>query len=558
MGVEQTLAGLRGARQIATLGSESIGKIVFVEGQPYYVDIARNPFVRNRPVFLFVDANGEIDVVMEGSPWKGKYIVKYEAEGMPPSQNLYEFSVFTDAELVGLEEAFDMAVEVLKQTVVFRDPRLYELVAAWCAYTWLRGLFPKNVNLYFIGFPATGKSQALRFCKLFARYPVDYDPSAEKSYKWNISYTLGTLLIDEAEYISRVQAAKLRKYHEAGVVETRLIGLPLVGLTPINLRVDAPLVLAATHPPPDTAFLQRGYIIRMQKGSPEIKDFTLIPDLEQRRYTFAKSALCHWKKVFDSLNRVYFQLSFSNIDERIKDLVVPVAAVLEALGRDWDWVVEYAKYSFTQANFVTPETTAFIQTLALIRDEAERVGDKYVLPMRKVSEIMRLVGEVLCANPSKLNYLRQYLFAGCEIGLKEGELVYVADKATVDALIENLSLIRLGELEEKALGLREFLRNATKLVRVTVTALKRYVVENDLAYKSGVVKVPVEELRRYIDDRGYRKLGARALTERLAKAFGGGVPRPLAEAGVGFTLEGDTAYMVVELDKFRPVLDEIE
>jgi len=553
--METSLLQARVERHQASIGSRSIGRIIQTEFGMYYVDVAKNPFIKNQRVFLFINDKGEIEPVFEGTLWKNKYMIKAEMEGMPPSRNLWDFNAFIDTPLLKLDEAYNLAKEVLEDTVVFRDKRLYDLVVAWCMYTWLRGLFPKNINLYFIGFPATGKSQALRYCKHFARYVIDYDPTAEKSYKWNISHTLGVIAIDEAEYISKIQASKLRKFHEAGVFETRLIGLPIVGLTPIDLRVDAPLVLSATHPPSDTAFLQRGYIIRMIKGSPKIKDFDLIPDLEYRKYALAKSVLCNWSKIFETLSRVYYQLSFKNIDERIKDLTIPIATILEALGKEWDWVLEYAKYSFSQANFVTPETTAFIQSLSIVKSEAMVKHDKYILPVSKVSKIIEETARILGASPSKLDYLRQYLFAGCEIGMMNNELCYICDRATVDALLENISIVDVhGYSFDKEL--KEQLDKASKLVRCVLKAIALYIKENNLDYKNGVVQESITRIKEYIKNTSYMKKTYKDFKHKVKRSLiDGGTPRWIRDMGVDFTIEGDEIKVTIDLDRIRDKLD---
>ena len=480
------------------ISSSDIGKALQLEEGIFYVDVARNPFMRNQRVFLFIDKDGNIEPVFEGGRFRNKYMIKSETEGMPPPSNLRDFTDFVEAPKVSLEEVFRLANEVLRSTVVFKDERLYDLVTAWCLYTWVRGLFPKNINMYFLGFPATGKSQALKYCKLFARYAVDYDPSAEKSYKWNVASTLGVIAIDEAEYINKVQAAKLRKYHEANVIETRLIGLPVMGLTSIDLRVDAPLVLSATHPPADTAFLQRGFIIRMQKGSPEVKDFDLIPDLDLRRAVFAKSVLTSWWPIFQSMSKVFTVLTAKNIDERIKDLALPICTILEVLGRDWGWVLEYAKYSFTQANFITPETTAFIQSLVMVKQHAQELDGKYVLPMDKVSAIMREVSEVLGANPSKLAYLRQYLFAGCEVKFRDGKLCYECDRETVDSLLKNIGDVKI--LEDIKGHLRSF-NNSRRTNEKFVTS-KEFCEIVGISYRHFRKLVKKGEIKAYLTPTG--------------------------------------------------------
>jgi len=537
-----------------TLGSGNIGKILQTEEGFYYVDVAKNPFARHQKAFLFIDREGNIDVVFEGMKFKNKYIIKSETEGMPPATNLFDFDILTSIHKVDLKEAFELAKEVARQTIVFHNERFYDLVVAWCMYTWLRGLFPKNINLYFVGFPATGKSQALKFCKHFARYPVDYDPTAEKSYKWNISHTLGTICIDEAEYINKMQAAKLRKYHEANVVETRMIGLPVVGLTSIDLRVDAPLVMSATHPPADTAFLQRGFIIRMYKGKPEIKDFDLIPDLEERKIAFAKSVLCHWAKVFETLNRIYVQISFMNIDERVKDLIMPICTFLELVGVDWKWVVDYARYSFTQANFITPETTAFMQTISLVRKEAQLWYDKYVLPVEKVSEIIRRVAHILGADPSKLNYLRQYLFAGCEVMFVDGTLCYVADRKTVDSLVKDLQILELKDVKVDAFDVKGLLARLPQYCRSSLYALAKYILDHEAELGDSVVEVPLEDVRPYLKGTKEARRGNRDLVSWLSKQLSEKV-RLANEIGVVFKADGGMPRFIVDLSKVKHYID---
>lgn len=555
--MESSLLQARVERQQASIGPRSIGRIIQTEFGMFYVDVAKNPFIKNQRVFLFISDKGEIEPVFEGTLWKNKYMIKAEMEGMPPSRNLWDFNAFIDTPLLKLNEAYELAREVLEDTVVFKDKRLYDMVVAWCMYTWLRGLFPKNINLYFIGFPATGKSQALRYCKHFARYVVDYDPTAEKSYKWNISHTLGVIAIDEAEYISKIQASKLRKYHESGVFETRLIGLPIVGLTPIDLRVDAPLVLSATHPPSDTAFLQRGFIIRMIKGSPKIKDFDLIPDLDYRKYALAKSVLCNWSKIFETLSRVYYQLSFKNIDERIKDLTIPIATILEVLGKEWDWVLEYAKYSFSQANFVTPETTAFIQSLSIVKSEAMVKGDKYILPISKMSKIIEETARILGASPSKLDYLRQYLFAGCEIGIVDSELCYICDRATVDALLENISIVDVhGYSFDKEL--KEQLGKASKLVKSLLKAIALYIKDNNLDYKNGKIQVPLLKIKEYVKQGSYRKTSHSSFTKKVKISLvDRGTPQWITDIGLEFNVnnENNNIIVTIDLDRIRDKLE---
>jgi len=475
----------------------------------YLLDLALNPLRRDQVVFLLISEDGKIEAALEGVPWKGKYIIKRETEGLPPSRLLYSINDIVNAPTLPLEKAFDLAHEVLTQTVVFNDLRVYDIVTAWCMYTWLRGLFPKNVNLYFLGLPGTGKSQALKYCKHFARYVVDYDPTSEKSYKWNISFTLGVLAIDEAEYINRIKAAKLRKYHETDVTETRVIGLPLVGLTPIDLRVDAPIVMAATHPPPDTAFMQRGYIIRMTKGSPRIKDFDLIPDLDFRKIVFAKSVLCNWKRVWESLTKVYFKLSARNLDERVKDLALPICAILDTLSFDYEWVLEYAKYSFTQGNFASLESAVFIESLLHVVKDAKTIDGKYVIDMGDAVEKVSKTASKLGVSTSKLSYFIQYLFSGCEVSVLNGGLYYVCDKKTIDAFLRSTTL----EKEDSYL-LGVVPKNASRFLLSLAQSCYSY-VKNQRLCETGKEKelVPYTIIRKYAVDRAYRKITDSRLLE---------------------------------------------
>jgi len=417
---------------------KDLGKIFPLGDKVVLVEIARieeNPLLK---VFLLVYEDGKVEPVVEGTRYHG-ITIKSEDEYLPLPKKLPDFRSFLNTETLDLKEAYEEVKQVLHKTVDFPRKEHYDLVTSWVSYTWVRGFFSKNVNLYFIGFPATGKSQALKFCKYFARYPIDYDPTSEKSYKWLISRTLGVLLIDEAEYLNKIQTARLRKYHEANVTETRTIGLPVQGLTNIDIRVDAPIVLSSTHPPADTAFMQRGYIIRMRKGNPEVKDFMLLDNILTLPESFAKTVLVNWKRIFEAYERVMTKLTFKNMDERIKDLIVPIASILEALGEKWDWVIDYAKYSFTQANFVTPETASFISLILLIRNVAEKTEEHYIIPLEDINKLLEELAERMGASPSKLNYLRQYLFSGCELKLRKDKFCYFCDKETVDAIINNLS-----------------------------------------------------------------------------------------------------------------------
>ena len=538
--------------QILSIGSKVIGKIITTEFGFIYTDIALNPFVRNQRVFLFIDDKGNIEPVFEGHRFKNKYIIKSEIEGLPPSRILWPFNVFIEAPRIELKKAYEIAKDTLESTVVFRNSKQYDLVVAWCMYTWLRGLFPKNINLYFFGFPATGKSQALKYCKNFARYVVDYDPTAEKSYKWNVSHTLGVISIDEAEYISRIQASKLRKYHETGVLETRTIGLPLIGLTPVDLRVDAPIVMAATHPPADTAFLQRGFIIRMFKGSPEIKDFNMIPDLEERKYLFAKSVLSNWMTIFKSMNEVYMKLLPLNIDERVKDLVLPIATILNVVGKDWNWLIDYARFSFSQSNFVTPETTAFILMLQEAKETAAKYFNKYIIPISRVSSIIDKVAAMMNANKTKLQYLRQYMFAGCEVSMYNGELCYICDMKTVDSVLNS---VVFDVLSDEYFNIHRYLQQAPKYLKEIVFSSIRYIELNNIDMNNPVLKVDLKDLKKNMFFKQERRRSIKHWI-RLLRGAMKKYKKILDELGYSFNIIDDkNVEVIIDLTKFKKVID---
>ena len=412
-----------------------IGKIAPLPDGLYLIDIARMVGAMETRVVLFIDMKGNIHFFApkQQTPWG--FTVDLEASTLPPPKKLMDIQELLRIDTAKPREAFEMAREIAVQTVVFDDERIYDLIVAWCAYTWIRGFFAKNINIYFTGFPGTGKSQALRFLKHFARYPTDYDPSAEKSYKWHIAQTLGTLMIDEGEYLTKSSTARLRKYHESDVIESRMMGLPFIGLTVIDLRVDAPIAIAATHLPADTAFLQRGFIIRMAKRKPRVKDFNLIPDLEEKAKIFAKTWLCNWFTVYLAMQKVYEELTNLDLDERVKDLVFPIAVILEVVGKDWRWVIDFAEQSFSEANFVTPETMAFLEALARIRQSAVKYRGKYVIPMIEAYTIIDDVAAELKASSQKLRYLLQYIFAGCRVVKCGGTYCFECDAKTVDHVL---------------------------------------------------------------------------------------------------------------------------
>ena len=412
-----------------------IGKMITMPDGFYLIELARmeQPFPMN--VILFISARGEIEAYPPRTKTKWGFTIDLEASHLPPPKRVWDLKEFMDTPVVDVKEAFARAREVAEQTIVFDDEKLYDLIVAWAAYTWIRGVFPKNVNLYITGFPGTGKSQVLKFLKYFARYPTDFDPGSEKSYKWHVAQTLGTLMIDEGEYLTKSSVARLRKYHETDVVESRMMGLPMIGLTVIDIRVDAPIAMAATHLPQDTAFLQRGFLIRMTKRKPRIKDFNLIPDIDSTTKIFAKTWIMNWFKVYLAMQTVYDELTQLDLDERVKDLVLPIATILAVVDRDWDWVVDLAQRSFSEANYVTPETMAFMLALARLRDYATKTDRHYIISMTDLYVVLDDVAEQLRANKSRIRYLLQYVFAGCFVARCGDGLCFVCDKETIDHVL---------------------------------------------------------------------------------------------------------------------------
>jgi len=423
-------------QQTIPVSLADIGKIMPLPDGYYLLEIMRADLPLPTKVIVLISMKGEIKMYVPKQKTEWGFAFDLEAHNLPAPRKLFEVGEFMNIPTISMREAFARAREVAEQTIVFDDDRIYDLVVAWAAYTWIRGLFPKNINLYITGFPGTGKSQVLNFLKRFARYPTDYDPGSDRSYKWHVAQTLGTLMIDEGEYLTRSSVARLRKYHEAGVIESRMMGLPMIGLTQIDLRVDAPIAVAATHLPRDTAFLQRGFIIRMKKRKPRIKDFNMIPGIEETTKQFAKSFMVNWFTVFLAMQQVHEKLTAMDLDERVKDLVLPIATILEVVERPWEWVVEYAQRSFSEANFVTPETMAFILALDRFRQSAKVVGDHYVAPLTELYIIIDEVAEELQANPAQLRYLLQYVFAGCSVARCINTLCFVCDKKTVDHVVE--------------------------------------------------------------------------------------------------------------------------
>ena len=423
------------------VANTDIGKVRSVNGKPVYIDVLREP-LRGVKAVLIVEPDGKYTVAVHGqSTQYGTVLI--EMFHIPPPKKVIGADEFSEAEQMELSEAFNAVRETAEKVIVFDDPRYYDLLVAWEAYTWLRGLFPKNVNLYITGFPGTGKSMVLNHIKRFARYPTAYEPGADKSFKWMISTTLATLLIDEGEYLTRSSVAKLRKYHETNVTESRFMGVPMMGLTLVDIRVDAPIALAATHVPKDIAFLQRGIIIRMKKRHPKVKDLELLTGIEALRLSFVKTLLLNWFKVYQKIAEIAEELVERAEDERIKDIALPFAVMLSLVGRDWRWVIDYAKRSFREAFFVSPESMVFAMFIAMARDRAAKTETHYVIPYPLAKRIIDDLAERLNAKRNDLQYLMQYLYAGCEIRIANGVPSFVCDKATIDSVVESMGEVNI-------------------------------------------------------------------------------------------------------------------
>ena len=232
--------------------------------------------------------------------------------------------------------------------------------------------------------------------------------------------------------------AKLRRKHEL-TFETRMIGLQNVGLTQITLRVDAPIVISATHLPADIAFLQRGFLIRMRKGHPEVKSLEFIEDVNEIRLETVKSVLCNWFKIFEERNNILEELQKVECDERAKDIALPIMTILKVCGRNYQWVLDYALRSIKEAFFSTPETVLFTQLIIELVHRAQTEGDYYVIKYKDVYELCKELIKNIGASPSKVNYLIQYIYAGCEVCQDEsGELYFKCHKETVDELLRIL------------------------------------------------------------------------------------------------------------------------
>ena len=390
---------------------------------------------------VIVDQEGNFEVAghMQRSSL-GMVVV--DVPHIPPPSYVITVDEFTEAPEESPRDVFDMVLETARETIVFEDPRWYEILTAWELYTWVRGVFPKNINIYVTGFPGTGKTMVLQHVRKLARYPLDYEPAAGKSFKWNLSQTMGVLVIDEAEYLSRSTLARLRKMHDANVIESRFMGIPMVGLTLISLRVDAPIALAATHMPKDIAFLQRGYIIRMVRRKPKVKSISAVAGIDEMRVTVYKSMLLRWFELYKTFAVVADELrEKGEHDERVIDLAAPVAAVLKLAGRPYEWVLDYAERSYIEAMLTSPETLVFAVFILTLRENAREVDGRYVIDYSKVKSVIERTAETVGARVSDVMYLIQYAYAGCKVSLQGISPVFICDKESVDNLVRTMQRV---------------------------------------------------------------------------------------------------------------------
>ena len=136
-------------------------KIIQLPDGMYLVDFARLEYPLPQRVILFISMAGSIEYYTHNSQTKWGFKVVLDVPNQPPPKEVFDIADVVHTETISMKEAFERAKEIAMQTIVFDDERLYDLLVAWCMYTWVRGLFPKNVNLYVTGFPGTGKSQVL-------------------------------------------------------------------------------------------------------------------------------------------------------------------------------------------------------------------------------------------------------------------------------------------------------------------------------------------------------------------------------------------------------------
>jgi len=211
-----------------------------------------------------------------------------------------------------------------------------------------------------------------------------------------------------------------------------MLGLPMIGLSVIEMRVDAPIAMSATHLPPDPAFLQRGYLIRMFKRTPQIKDLSLLPEIDDQAKTFGKTVIVNWFKALMAMNAVYQDLANVDIDERIKDLVLPIATILSLIGKSWEFVIDYAKKSFMYAMYSNVASTAYLLALREIRDNARIVDWAYVIPYETALEIIKKWAKMLHVSMRDIKYMMQYLYAGCFTAMCDEGVCFVCDRKTLD------------------------------------------------------------------------------------------------------------------------------
>ena len=414
---------------------ENVNKIVAYGNEIGLVE-AFNSRLIDAIVYAVIKPDGEL--LIPGEVYDVKARLMSGDFGLPRPPMLIDIEDFQSVPIEPLSEVYKQLRSVAEDLIDFHDSNLYDIVTAYTMYTWVRGLFPKNINMYILGFPGTGKSQVASFIKAFGRYVIDYDPGSERSVKWFMSMARGVLLIDEAEYLTKSKLSVLRKYHEK-VVESKMLAVPGKGLTQFVMYVDAPIVVSATHVPSDVAFLQRGYIIRMRKGKPKVKSINDIEGVDELKLVVAKSVLSNWKHILDNTQFVKSELANVDVDERVKDIAIPVMAMLRACGIDYDWVLTYAKKSFVDAFLATPENIMMVKLLRFIVEVGDLDGEFYVIDQDKVMGFVDKVLNETVMTKSRVKYIVQYLYSGCETSIEDGKLVFGCHKPTVDSILKMLN-----------------------------------------------------------------------------------------------------------------------
>jgi len=238
---------------------------------------------------------------------------------------------------------------------------------------------------------------------------------------------------------------------------------------------------------------------------------------------------------------------------------------------DWDWAVTCLRYVRSYRGFVR-------RLRRLVNDEDVA---RFLQSMEAEAEIRALAPEFAEPPADELEDVYEFMGAFCRTrkwGLRYHALVRALLPHVPELVKGNLSpLDVLGEAEAaheelvrlvvssihefvnsvRTIRFADYVKSSTRLVRVVVAAIIKWATENGLVYESGRYRLTVDELRKYIDDSGYRKLGTRALTGRLRTAFiDGGTPRPLLNAGITFReLPGGEVVVEVDMARLRAAIE---